>query len=124
MKKIVITLAVSLAVATPVVLSTASPSFAANGTAPAAGCQPGAGNDLMGNWQLMSLEEYAHLLVEKSKSAPSYEEALERAKATYAFCDKNGDNYTCVMEQHLPNDANGSSLWFLIEDNHFPFGGQ
>ena len=122
MKPILTTLAIVLTAA--LLLATASPSFAAEGTAPDTGCQPGAGNDLMGNWQLMSLEEYAQLLVEKSKSSPSYEEALERAKATYAFCDKNGDNYTCVMEQNLPNDANGSSLWFLIEDNHFPFGGQ
>jgi hypothetical protein len=114
----------TLAVAAVMLIAATLPAYADNGGTPEAGCQPGAGNDLMGNWQLMSLEEYAQLLVEKSKSAPSYEEALERAKATYAFCDKNGDNYACVMEQHLPNDANGSSLWFLIEDNHFPFGGQ
>jgi hypothetical protein len=110
-------------VAATMLLVTALPAQANNAGAPVVGCQPGAGNDLMGNWQLMSLEEYAELLVEKSKSA-SYEEALQRATATYAFCDKNGDNYACVMEQHLPNDASGSSLWFLIEDNHFPFGGQ
>jgi hypothetical protein len=73
-------------------------------------------------WQLLSLEEYAQLLVEALK-APSYEEALERAETTYDFCDINGDNYACVMTQNLPNDASGSSQWFLVEDNH-PFGGQ
>lgn len=112
-----------LTMALAILLVAVSPVSAANGAAPTAGCQPGAGNDLMGSWQLLSLEEYALLLVEKSKSAPSYEEALQRATATYAFCDKNGDNYACVMTQNLPNDANGSDTWFLIEDNHFPFDG-
>ena len=110
-----------LIIALTILLVAVSPVSAANGTTPSTGCQPGAGNDLMGSWQLLSLEEYAQLLVEKSKSNPSYEEALKRATATYAFCDKNGDNYACVMTQHLPNDANGSDTWFLIEDNHFPF---
>ncbi len=122
MKKIVITLAVAIAVATTMLISTASPSFAANEKAPVAGCQPGADNGIIEQWQLLSLEEYAQLLYEVG-SAPDFESALERATATYAFCDHNGDNYTCVMEQNLPNDANGSSHWFLIEDNH-PFGGQ
>ena len=90
---------------------------------PLADCQPGAGNDLMSSWQLMHLEEYAQLLYERANGSRSYEEALERASATYAFCDKNGDNYACMMTQNLPNDANGSDTWFLIEDNHFPFGG-
>ncbi|MEJ2487369.1 MAG: hypothetical protein P8Y68_16715 [Anaerolineales bacterium] len=112
----------AVAIAAGFLLAMASPAHADNAGAPAAGCQPGAGNDLMGSWQLLSLEEYAQLLVEKSKSAPSYEQALARATATYAFCDKNGDNYACVMTQNLPNDANGSDTWFLIEDNH-PFGG-
>ncbi len=120
MKPIITTLAVVMAAA--LLLATASPSFAAEGTAPDAGCQPGADNGLIEQWQLLSLEEYAQLLYEVG-SAPDFESALERATATYAFCDHNGDNYTCVMEQNLPNDANGSSHWFLIEDNH-PFGGQ
>lgn len=115
---------IAVVVGAAMMLAIASPAHADNAGAPAAGCQPGAGNDLMGSWQLLSLEEYAQLLVEKSKRSPTYEEALEQAKATYAFCDKNGDNYTCVMEQHLPNDANGSNLWFLIEDNYFPFVNQ
>ena len=76
----------------------------------------------MSSWQLMSLEEYAQFLVDNSKSNPTQEEAIARATATFAFCDKNGDNYACVMTQSLPNDANGSDTWFLVEDNHFPFG--
>ena len=120
MKPIITTLAIVLAAA--LLLATASPSFAAEGTAPDAGCQPGAGNDLMGYWQLLSLEEYAQLLYEVGK-APDFASALERATATYDFCDRDGDGYACVMEQKLPNDSSGSSLWFLVEDNH-PFGGQ
>ncbi len=122
MKKIVLTLAVALVVAATVLLSTASPSFAAKGKAPVAGCQPGADSGLITQWQLLSLEEYAQLLYQVGK-APDLESAIEWANVTYAFCDRNGDNYTCVMEQNLPNDANGSSHWFLIEDNH-PYGGQ
>jgi hypothetical protein len=120
MKPILTTLAVVIAAA--LLLVTATPSLAAEGTAPNAGCQPGAGNDLMGSWQLLSLEEYAQRIYEVGK-APDLASALERATATYAFCDRDGDGYACVMEQNLPNDASGSSLWFLVEDNH-PFGGQ
>ncbi len=112
----------AVAIAAGFLLTMAPPAHADNAGAPVAGCQPGAGNDLMSNWQLLSLEEYAQLLVDSSKSEPTWDQALDRATATYAFCDKNGDNYACVMTQHLPNDANGSDTWFLIEDNHFPFG--
>lgn len=122
MKQIITTLAVALAVALAILLVTASPSFATNGTAPDAGCQPGANNQIVEGWQLLSLEEYANLLF-KEGSAPTYENALERATVTYNFCDHDGDNYACVMEQNLPNDASGSSHWFIIEDNH-PFSGQ
>jgi len=108
-------------IATAMLLVTAFPAQADNGNIPVADCQPGAGNDLMGSWQMLSLEEYAQLLYEEF-NAPDYDSALARATATYAFCDHNGDNYACVMEQNLPNDANGSSRWLLIEDNH-PFGG-
>jgi hypothetical protein len=110
----------AVAIAASMLLATAFPAFA-NGDAPLADCQPGAGNDLMSSWELMHIEEYAQLLVDSGKY-PDLESAQARAAITYGFCDKNGDNYTCVMQQHLPNDANGSSLWFLIEDNHFPFG--
>ena len=105
-----------------VALAEAPEALAANGQPPVNGCQPGADNGIVQSWQLFSLEEYAQFLVEEF-GAPSYANALERATATYAFCDHNGDNYTCVMQQNLPNDANGSSKWLLIEDNH-PFGGQ
>jgi hypothetical protein len=119
-RKITITILTLVAAA---ILLTATPAaLAADGLAPEDECQPGADNQIIEGWQLLSLEEYAKLLVEEG-SASDYESALERATATYAFCDRNGDNYACVMEQNLPNDASGSSLWFLIEDNH-PFGGQ
>jgi hypothetical protein len=120
--KPIITTTLVVAIAAVLLLATVTPSLAANGAAPDAGCQPGADNGIIEQWQLLSLEEFAQLLYEVG-SAPDLESALERATAIYAFCDHNGDNYTCVMEQNLPNDANGSSHWFLIEDNH-PFGGQ
>ena len=113
----------AIAIAAGFLLTLASPAQADHGNVPVANCPPGAGNDLMGSWQLMSLEEYAQLLYDEF-NAPDYESALTRAQATYAFCDKNGDNYACIMEQNLPNDANGSSRWLLVEDNHFPFGGE
>ena len=105
-----------------VALAAAPAAPAADGQPPVNGCQPGADNGIVQEWQLLSLGEYAQLLFEEF-SAPDYASALERATTTYAFCDHNGDNYTCVMQQNLPNDANGSSRWLLIEDNH-PFGGQ
>jgi len=105
-----------------VALAAAPAAPAANGQPPVNGCQPGADNHIVQGWQLLSLEEYAQFLVDEF-GAPSYESALGRATITYAFCDHNGDNYACVMQQNLPNDSNGSSHWLLLEDNH-PFGGQ
>jgi len=103
-------------------LAAAPAAPAANGQRPVNGCQPGADNGIVQEWQMLSLEQYAQLLFEEF-SAPDYASALERATATYAFCDHNGDNYACVMQQNLPTDANGSSRWLLVEDNH-PFGGR
>jgi hypothetical protein len=110
----------AVAITAVILLATAFPANADNGSAPAGGCQPGADNQIIEGWQLLSLEGFAELLVEGGTLDD--ESALERATAIYAFCDHNGDDYTCVMEQNLPNDANGSSHWFLIEDNH-PYGG-
>lgn len=110
-----------LIIAAGILLATPTPSFAADGTAPEALCQPGADNQIIQGWRLLSLEEYAQELVDFGRFS-DYASALERATITYNFCDRNGDNYACVMEQYLPNDANGSSHWWLIEDNH-PFGG-
>ncbi len=107
----------AVALAATLLLATATPSFAANGAASGAGCQPGADNDNIEGWRLLSLEEFAEFLVEEF-DYPSYEVALERAQKTYAFCDHNGDNYTCAMVQNLPNDASGSNHWWLVEDNH------
>lgn len=118
MKRKIITLALAVAL----FLATALPVYAANGTAPDGGCQPGAGNDINGEWQLLSLEEFAQFLVDEF-GAPSYEIALERATTTYAFCDHNGDNYACAMIQYFPNDASGGSKWWLVQDNH-PYGGK
>jgi len=106
-----------VAIAAILMLATATPSYAANGAAPNTGCQPGADNDIMEGWRLLSLEEFAQFLVDEF-DYPSYEIALERAQTTYAFCDHNGDNYVCATVQNLPNDASGSDHWWLVEDNH------
>lgn len=110
-----------LALTAALLLATALPAFAANGQPPVNGCQPGANNGIVEEWKMFSLEEFAMLLM--GRRDLSYEDAFERATNTYNFCDHNGDGYTCVMQQHLPTDANGSSNWLLIEDNH-PFGGK
>ena len=111
-----------LTITAVLLLVTALPALAANGKRPENGCQPGANNDIVKSWQLFSREEYANFLYFEW-GAPSMEIALAAADRTYNFCDHNGDGYACVMQQHLPNDANGSSKWLLIEDNH-PFGGK
>ena len=41
---------------------TVLPAFAGDGKAPAAGCQPGADNGIIEEWQMLSLVEYAMLL--------------------------------------------------------------
>ena len=110
-----------LALTAVLLLATALPACAAKGQPPENGCQPGADNDIVSGWQMFSLEEFAILIA--GRSGIDDEIALERATAVYNFCDHNGDGFTCVMEQNLPNDANGSSSWLLIEDNH-PFGVQ
>jgi hypothetical protein len=104
-----------------VALAAPPAALAANGQPPVNGCQPGADNHIVEQWQMLSLQGFAQFLVDDF--GRSYEVALASAERIYAFCDHNGDNYACVMQQNLPNDANGSSKWLLIEDNH-PFGGQ
>ncbi len=113
---------ITLAFAVALFLATALPVYAANGTAPDGGCQPGAGNDINEEWQLLSLEEFAQFLVDEFNYS-SYEAALERATTTYDFCDHNGDNYTCATVQNFPNDASGSSKYWMVQDNH-PYGGE
>ena len=95
--------------------------LAANGQPPVNGCQPGANNDIVNEWQLFSQSQFATYLVEVF----DYDEeaAEKRAASTYSFCDHNNDGYACVMQQNLPNDASGSNIFWLAEDNH-PFGGQ
>ena len=104
-----------------VALAAAPAALAANGQPPVTGCQPGANNGIVNEWQLFSQSDFADYLV---KVFDYDEEAAEkRAASTYAFCDHNNDGYACVMQQNLPNDASGSNIFWLAEDNH-PFGGQ
>jgi hypothetical protein len=102
-------------------LAMTSPALAAQGAAPDSECQVGADNQHIEEWQLLSSEEFA-LFITDEFNIPS-DIAPLIATATYNNCDRNGDDYACVMVQNLPNDANGSSKWWLVEDNH-PFGGK
>ena len=116
MKKMII---LHLAIAATILLAVAQPAFAANGDAPEPGCQVGATNIIVGEWQLFSRGEFEDYLVDAFDYSP--ERAKEQSEITYAFCDHNNDGYACVLEQNLPNDASGSH--WLVEDNH-PFGGK
>ena len=111
----------TLILAFVILLTTVPLALAANGHAPENGCQVGANNIIVGEWQLFSRAEFEEYLVE----AFGYpEEAAERRSIeVYAFCDHNDDDYACVLEQNLPNDASGRSSYWLVEDNH-PFGGK
>ena len=39
------------------------------------------------------------------------------ASAEFAKVNKNDDLVVCVMKQVLPNDASGSTTWFVFQDN-------
>ena len=110
-----------IAIAAAIMLAAAPAALAANGQPPVNGCQPGANNDIVNEWQLFYITEFEEYLV--NEFGYTEDAAEERAESTYAFCDHNDDGYACVMQQNLPNDASGSSKWWLAEDNH-PFGGQ
>ena len=110
-----------IAIAAAIMLAAAPAALAANGQPPVNGCQPGADNGIVNEWQLFSQSQFATYLVEVF----DYDEeaAEKRAASTYSFCDHNNDGYACVMQQNLPNDASGRSTYWLAEDNH-PFGVQ
>jgi hypothetical protein len=121
--KRVIKLTVALALSTSVLF--AAPALADEGE-PLAGCQPGTeqsqGKNGIGEWQLMSQSEYADYLIETFGSEPYPGAAEDRAEITYDFCDKNGDDYACVLKQDFPTNAAGFSVSLLAEDNHYPNG--
>ena len=110
-----------LAIVATMLLAVFQPVFAENGNAPGAGCQVGANNIIVGEWQLFSREEFEDYLVDAFDYSP--ERAELQSEITYAFCDHNDDGYACVLEQNLPNDASGHSSYWLLEDNH-PYGGK
>ena len=104
-----------------VALAAAPAALAANGQPPVTGCQPGANNGIVNEWQLFSQSDFADYLV---KVFDYDEEAAKpRSEIMFDFCDHNLDGFVCVMQQNLPNDASGRSTYWLAEDNH-PFGGQ
>lgn len=94
---------------------------AADGQPPVNGCQPGADNDIVQGWQLLNHEGFVEYLVNGFGYTP--DAADIRSEIMFDFCDHNLDEYVCVMQQNLPNDASGRSTYWLAEDNH-PFGGQ
>jgi hypothetical protein len=118
MKKMII---LHLAIAATILLAVAQPAFAANGNAPEPGCQVGAHNEIVGEWQLFSKAEFRDYL--EFDLGWTKGGADRQSEITWAFCDHNNDGYACLMEQHLPNDASGWSEYWLVEDNH-PFGGK
>jgi hypothetical protein len=117
MKKMII---LHLAIAATILLAVAQPAFAANGKAPDGGCQVGAHNEIVGEWQLFSRDEFAQYLVDNFNWPPTA--AVEKSISVYAFCDHNNDGYACVMEQHLPYLGRTINIW-SAQDNH-PFGGK
>lgn len=110
-----------LAIAATMLLATPMSALAAGSKAPDGGCQVGANNEIVGEWQLFSRAEFAQYLVDYfgwSEAA-----AEQKSITVYAFCDHNNDGYACVMDQHLPYlDDRTINVW-SVQDNH-PYGGE
>ena len=104
-----------------VALAAAPAAPAADGQPPVNECQPGADNDIVQGWQLFNHEGFVEYLVTVFDYEP--DAADIRSEIMFDFCDHNLDQYVCVMQQNLPNDASGRSTYWLSEDNH-PIGGQ
>jgi len=104
-----------------VALAAAPVANAANGQRPVNECQQGADNDIVQGWQLLNHEGFVEYLVNVFDYEP--DAADIRSEIMFDFCDHNLDQYVCVMQQNLPNDASGRSTYWLAEDNH-PFGGR
>ncbi len=113
---VTLVLLVAVFVVSAAYYAAAPTALAADGHAPENGCQVGANNENIGEWQLFSREDFVEFLMSRGMDE---EDAVKRTDAIWAFCDHNNDGYTCVLDAHLPNGDN----WKLIEDNH-PFGGQ
>ena len=109
-----------IAIAAAILLAAAPAALAANGQPPVNGCQLGANNDIVNEWQLFDRAGFADYLVELGWDEDAAE---ERSYITFAFCDHNNDGFACVMQQNLPTDASGKNIYTLAEDNH-PFGGK
>ena len=110
-----------IAIVAAIMLAAAPAALAANGQPPVSGCQPGAENGIVNEWQLFNHELFVKYLV----NGFGYDEeaAEQRSIIMFDFCDHNDDEYVCVMQQNLPHDASGRSTYWLAEDNH-PFGVQ
>ena len=78
-------------------------------------CRPGADfdltNGLIGSWEPITMEEFrAEYFAKTGKELP-----LERAEATWDFCDKNRDGTVCVLR----TDPSPYS-WTLLDNRPFP----
>jgi len=87
---------------------------AAAASPPNLGCARGpghAGNTSIGAWESWDQATYAAAI------DATVGGGAETAALTFAKEDRNGDGFLCVMTQTLPNDASGSSIWFVSHDN-------
>jgi hypothetical protein len=94
-------------------------------------CRPGAeNNDLISSWELMDKAEYiadvTAVLTERFETGyygdmteAEFDELLgsipDRADATWTFCDKNRDGFTCVM-----NTDPSPYYWTILDNRPFP----
>ena len=79
-------------------------------------CRPGADNDLIGPWELMTKDDYKTAIFEVFPDADP-ERVAASADATWDFCDHNGDELLCVFKSTLPS----GTFWLLLDNR--PFGG-
>ena len=95
-----------------VLLATAGIASAAMAQSPHTGCPEGAGHaggSTIGGWELWT---FADMLA-------TFEDPAA-AQAEWDRHNRNNDDYVCVMEQVLPNDASGDDTWYLARDNNVP----
>jgi hypothetical protein len=123
MKRIITTLALSgvlMAVAVPTAFANSEHSNDSAG-AGTTECRPGAGNDLVGSWESMTMDAYIEALADRygvtiDPEDPDYQRIVDAAQGTWDFCDKNLDGLLCVMT------TDPSPYYYTLLDNR-PFPG-
>jgi hypothetical protein len=95
-----------------VLIATASLASAALAGSPHTGCPVGAGHaggSTIGGWELWTLGDMVATFDDPAA-----------AEAEFARHNRNNDDFVCVMEQVLPNDASGDDTWYIARDNNVP----